>query len=188
MDGQTRAGGDLAPDPHLRRWYERGRHDLRNRRCLLVGCARGDDAEYLAAAGGLITACDRSPTTVDWCRDRFPGSPVEYLEADLLAPPFQWRERFDFVLAGDVLEQLTPRLRLDAWQSLADLLAPGGTLLLLCRGRDRAEPPGEPPCPLHRDELRPPDELGLQETSFEDFHDSETPPVRRFRVELRRID
>ena len=32
----------------------------------------GDDAEYLASRMARVTAFDVSPTSIDWCRKRFP--------------------------------------------------------------------------------------------------------------------
>lgn len=43
------------------------------------------------------------------------------------------------------------------------------------------------PWPLTREELRHFDQLGFEPTRFEDYFDDETPPVRRFRVEYRRV-
>lgn len=61
-----------------------------------------------------------------------------------------------------------------------------GTLLLVCRGRDAADPPGDTPWPLTREELAA-RENGLPLVSFEDYYDAETPPVRRFRAVYRHV-
>jgi hypothetical protein len=68
-------------------------------------------------------------------------------------------------------------------------VAPGGTLLVICRARGAGDPEGKLPFPLLRSELNAfKTEHGLVERSFEDFHDQETPPVRRFRVVYGAID
>ena len=65
---------------------------------------------------------------------------------------------------------------------MADLVAEGGSLLIIARGREEHDPPGEMPWPLTRRELNHFLEIGLREVSFEDFQDPEEPSTRRFRV------
>ena len=69
---------------------------------------------------------------------------------------------------------------------MAVLVAAGGTLLVIARGREPGDPEGEFPWPLTRVELDVFKDSGLAEFSFEDFTDKEDPPVRRFRAEYRR--
>ena len=69
---------------------------------------------------------------------------------------------------------------------MASFVAPHGTLLIVTRGRDAADPQGNLPWPLLKDELGGFKTAGLVEAKFEDYLDGETPPVRRFRVEYRR--
>ena len=66
-------------------------------------------------------------------------------------------------------------------------MAPGGTLLVITRGRDVADDPGQMPWPLLRTEVEVFDRCGLTEvTSLEDYIEDEDPPVRRFRAEWQR--
>jgi hypothetical protein len=70
-------------------------------------------------------------------------------------------------------------------RSLSELVAPGGTLLIICRGREPSEPAGEMPWPLTRAEIATFADLGLQIEDWDDFLDDEQPRVRRFVVTLR---
>ena len=81
---------------------------------------------------------------------------------------------------------LTPDLRREAIRCIAEFLAPGGTLLVITRGREPADPEGKMPWPLTREEVYSFGDFGLKEVSFEDYIDKETPPVRRFRAVYRR--
>jgi hypothetical protein len=67
-------------------------------------------------------------------------------------------------------------------EKTAELLSPGGVLLVIARGREETEPEGKLPWPLTRAELGAFEGLGLAQESFEDYLDSEEPPVRRFRA------
>lgn len=177
---------DLAANPFLVEWL--GSPDARacGKRCLVVGCGLGDDAEALSAAGFDVVAFDISRTAIEACRSRFPTSRVEYAVADVLAPPPSWTGRFDLVFESYTLQVLPPDARSVAMAALASLVSPGGRLLLLCRARDREEPEGQLPWPLTREELGTLRDQGLAELSVDDFFDDENPPVRRFRAQFGR--
>ena len=179
---------DLAPSPLLVAFLSAPTRAgaVRDRSCLVVGCGLGDDAECLAAAGGRVTAFDLSETAIGWCRRRFPNSPVSYLVADLLAPPAEWARRFELVFEANTLQALPAALRARAMERLAGLVAPGGTLLVVCRGREPDETVEGPPWPLVREELEAFGRLGLREVSFQDLIVGTDDPTRRFVAEFQR--
>jgi SAM-dependent methyltransferase len=175
--------GDMVPNPHLCEWHRRSGYNFEGKRCLKIGCGLGDDAEYLASAGGKVTAFDIAPTAIDWCRRRFRSSKVNYLVADLFKAAGGWHRAFDFVLEAYTLQVFPTDLRRQAMRCIADFVAPSGTLLVLCRGREETEPLSGPiPWPLTRAELECFGAYGLRELLFEDYMDAEDPPLRRFRV------
>jgi SAM-dependent methyltransferase len=175
---------DLKPNPNLTDWLDREAIRADGRSALVVGCGLGDDAELLAVHGFRVTAFDVAPSAVAWCRRRFPTSSVRYEAADLLNPPHVWSGAFDFVFEGYTLQVLqSAGLRSQAISRLAALPKPGGTLLVICRGREAGDPEGQMPWPLLRDELAALERCGLTQVAFEDFWDQhETPAVRRFRA------
>ena len=178
---------DLAPNPSLVEWLDRGRAPLEGT-AVKVGCGLGDDAEELSRRGLATTAFDISPTAIEWSRRRFPSSCVEYIVADLFSPPESWIAGFDLVVESYTLQVLPPSLRTEACRRIAALVAPGGTLVVIARGREAEEPEGKMPWPLVVSEFETFDRAGLRRVSFEDFVDRETPPVRRFRLEFRRLE
>ena len=177
---------DLAPNPNLLAWLDREQVEGNGRRALKIGCGLGDDAEELARRGFLVTAFDVSQTAIDWCRERFPATTVRYVVHDLLAPRSEWECSFDFVLESYTLQVLPFEVRAKAIPQVARYVAPAGDLLVIARGRETSDAPGTMPWPLLHDELAGFTKIGLEEQSFEDFLDAETPPVRRFRVHYRR--
>lgn len=175
---------DLVPNPHLVDWLDDA--DVSPGRALDVGCGYGDNAAALARRGYEVTAFDVSDSAVSEARQRFSDLPIEFATVDLLSPPAAWRRSFDLVVEVYTLQVLPPEPRAVALAALAGLVAPGGSILVIARGRDKEDAPGEMPWPLMRDELDRLGEHGLENESFEEFLDDETPSVRRFRSVWRR--
>lgn len=176
---------DSVPNPNLIDWlYHHGA--ACSGRAIKVGSGLGDDAEELSRRGFETTAFDISESAIAWSRRRFPQSSVSYVVADLFSAPIEWKARFDFVLEAYTLQVLPPYLRVDAMRCIASFVAPGGTLLVITRGRDPGEPEGNMPWPLIKREMSLFVTRGLKEVSLEDYPDRENPPVRRFRATYHR--
>lgn len=173
---------DKRPNKNLVAWLQREQVRGNGRSAVVVGCGLGDDAELLARQGFKVTAFDLSRSAVDWCLRRFQGSRVTYRQADLLALPREWIGAFDFVFEAYTLQTMPRGTRPQGIDAVASLVRPGGELLLICRGRDEQDDPGDLPWPLTPAEIARIDAAGLKRLSFEDYVDNEDPPVRRFRV------
>lgn len=176
---------DLEPNPNLVDWLNREKIAGDGRRAVKVGCGLGDDAEELARRGFAVTAFDISESAIATARRRFPGTRVHYCVADLFSVN-AWQHLFDLVVESYTLQVLPPALRRRAIERVASLVARGGQLLVIARGRDEANPAGEMPWPLTRPELDSFAEAGLDVVRVEDYLDAESPPVRRFRAEYRK--
>ncbi len=185
-DSERIPWADLTPNPNVTRYIEATGILGAGQKALKVGCGLGDDAEYLAGIGFCVLAFDVAPSSIAWCKRRFPESRVDYAVGDLFHAPEDWRQAFDFVLESYTLQVLPPHIRRKAMACIARFVAPGGTLLLIARGRDEGETEGEMPWPLTRGELRGLRESGLEEVAFEDYRDEDEPEVRRFRAVYRR--
>ena len=177
---------DLKPNPNLVDWLDATHIQGRGRKALKVGCGLGDDAEELARRGFQTTAFDISETAISWCHRRYPHSSVAYLVDDLHNAPTEWHGGFLLVVESYTLQVLPPNLRHKAIRCITEFVAPGGTLLVITRGRDSTESEGKMPWPLTREELTVINDSGLKEVRFEDYFDNEDPPVRRFRAVYRR--
>lgn len=177
---------DLTPNPNLVDWLDGANIRGMGQKAIKIGCGLGDDAEELALRGFDTTAFDISQTAISWCRRRHPHSLVTYLTADVFDATPEWQSAFSLVVESYTLQVLTPDLRRDAIRCIADFVAPGGTLLIITRGREATDPEGKMPWPLTKEELALFRDSGMKKVSFEDYVDNEAPPVRRFRAVYRR--
>src|SRR5262245_66043798 len=110
-DAERIPWADLIPNPHIVSWTNEINSQGEGRRALVIGCGLGDDAEMLAARGFDVTAFDISSAAIDWSRRRYPDSKVDYVAADLLESPPEWREAFHFVVEVNTLQVLPSELR-----------------------------------------------------------------------------
>lgn len=173
--------------PEFVEWLESLPRDRRHGRALDIGCGLGDNAVRLAQAGFDVTAFDISETAVEWARERYPDTDIEWRVADLANPPEDFENAFDLVNETYTLQALRPPYRAMAIGSLARFVRPGGTLLIVGRGRHEDEPENPPPWPLVPSELDCLRDAGLEQVRFDDFHtDRKGRPVRHFRIEYRR--
>jgi Thiopurine S-methyltransferase (TPMT) len=178
------------PNPRLVSWARDEAIDGTGKRALVVGSGLGMDAEYVAGLGFDTTAFDVAPTAIRTSQERFPESRVRYLVADLLDPPSEWREAFDFVLESITVQALPPGFHAETTARVTEFVAPGGTLLVLSAAREDHEDPDGPPWPLTRAEIEAFEQGGLETVRIEEIDDAsrgESFP-HRWRAEFRRVE
>jgi SAM-dependent methyltransferase len=179
-EGRAEIPWDRGGEPHalLVDWAQR-------RRALVIGTGLGDDAEYIASLGFRTLAFDVAPTAVELARERHPGSPVDYVVANLLDPPPEWRERFDLVFESLTVQSMPPAVHAQAIESVAGFVAPGGTLLVIAT---QAQAPGQdgPPWPLTRAEIDAFATGGLRSVRVEEIPAAGQEGIVRWRAEFRR--
>jgi SAM-dependent methyltransferase len=175
-----------APHWLLTAWAQEKALNGRGRRALVVGCGPGSDAEYVAGRGFAVTAFDVSASAIRAARRRFPGSAVDYQVADLLAPPPGWHEAFDLVVESQTVQSLPDPPRRDAIARIGQMVAPGGTLIVIALARDDGEDPGPlPPWPITRAEIGAFGGTGLVPVRIDDVADG-VHAGRRWLAEYRR--
>ena len=174
------------PNPRLVGWTEEHRLDGAGRSALVVGSGLGMDAEYVASLGFDTTAFDIAPTAIRVTQERFPDSPVHYVVADLLDPPPDWREAFDFVLESITVQALPPHLHAEATKRVTEFVRPGGVLLVLSAAGEEGDEPDGPPWPLTRLEIEAFASGGLEPVQIEELRDPSDSFPRRWRAEFRR--
>ncbi|MDZ4802588.1 MAG: class I SAM-dependent methyltransferase [Bryobacteraceae bacterium] len=167
-------------------WLHRELPEAAGRSALVVGCGLGEDAEALAQHGFNVTAFDIAPTAIEWARQRWADSRVQYVCADLFNLPSDWTRAFHFVLECYTVQALPPQLRPQTIAAVASLVGDNGRLLVVARARNEQDPPGDMPWPLTEHEIRLFETYGLQMLQLEDYMDREDPPVRRWRALMER--
>lgn len=157
------------PNAELAAWASPGE----GRRALVVGSALGDDAEFLAATGWAVTAFDVASTAIEAARTRFPTSTVDYVVADLLNPPAQWRQAFDLIVEIMNIQAMPRDFRPAAVASLAGFLAPGGTALVCEVAEENMDMANwqSPPWPFSRADVESVAQDGVRLVSLETIRD-----------------
>jgi protein-L-isoaspartate O-methyltransferase len=183
-DGAAVAPWDRGgPHPLIAQWADARALDGTGRRALVIGAGLGQDAEYLSSRGFDTTAFDLAATAIKLAAQRFPGSRVDYRVADLLEPPAAWRGAFDLVLESLTVQSMPPELHEAAIARVGELVAPGGTLLVVATGRDEDAAAAGPPWPLTRAEIDAFAAGGLEVERIEELRDAS---VFRWRAQYRR--
>lgn len=164
---------DLAPKQVLVDWLADNPGEGR-KTAIDIACGLGDNAEALAAAGYETSAFDLAPEAIEWAKERFPDTSVDYRAADLFDLPQEWQGKFDLVHECYTVQALKDPLRSNTLGVLAGLLVPGGRLLLIARSRNEGAEVDGPPWPLMPSEWKRFEEFGLS-IVFEDFYTVERP-------------
>ncbi|MEO1428506.1 MAG: class I SAM-dependent methyltransferase [Cyanobacteria bacterium J06632_19] len=178
---------NMTANAYLKDWLNQNPQFEKNAKALVIGCGLGDDAEILAQKGFNVTAFDISPTAIDWCKQRFPDSTVNYVVADLfdLDSSQNWIGNFDFVFEARTIQSLPLSVRWQAMKAVAQLVAPEGTLLVVTVTRDTPEEPSGPPYPLSLEEVDYFPKLGLQEIKRNSYSEKNSRFPKRLRIEYR---
>ncbi len=171
----------MQTNPMLAAWLDAHEIQGAGQTALVIGCGLGDDAEALTRRGFDVTAFDISKTAIDWARERFPQSTVDYHVYDLFETPADWTEAFDFVLEIRTIQALPYQQAGRAIEQIASFVR--GTLLVICNAREPDDPAQGIPWPLSTDDLARFEQYGLTQANFDDLREGSS---RNFRVEYKR--
>jgi SAM-dependent methyltransferase len=175
------------PNPLLVHWASAQELSGAGQHAVVVGCALGADAEYVASLGFDTTGFDISGTAIRLARQRFPGSTVRYVVADLLNYPQAWLRAYDLVIEIITVQALPDPPRRQAIANVSRLVGPGGTLLVIAAvHHDDTPDTPVPPWPLRRAEIEAFGADGLSPTRIEITAIPGQPDERRWLAEFRR--
>lgn len=167
------------PQPLLADWTRRGAVPGEMRSAVVVGCGLGADAEHLASLGFATTAFDLSPTAIRTAQARHPRSGVDYRVSDLFDLPPEWHHGFDLVVDVYTVQALPPDLRERSSAAVADLVAPGGTLVAIHGVLPPDDDGSGPPWLLTAEQMHAFAEHGLTEVGLERVDDLTAYPCWR---------
>lgn len=122
---------NMKTHPSFNRWLCQNPLIGEGKQAMVVGCGMGDDAIELEKLGFLVTAFDVSETAIELCKERFPQSSVNFVQADLLENQAQWLQKFNFVLEIYTVQALPPKYEKELIQGISDFVAPNGQLLVI---------------------------------------------------------
>ena len=151
-------------------------------KALVIGCGLGDDAVGLEEEGFDVTAFDLSESCIDWCKERFPNSQVNWMVADLLNLPESFFSSFDLVVEIHILQAIPEDVREIAAPAIPKLMRKGGHLVCIGRLDDGSVleiPP--PPWPLKMSWLQTVF-TNLTKIDVEFFRKEESPETNRYRT------
>lgn len=133
--------------PPLADWF--AVHPPTGLRALVVGCGRGHEARMLAGHGARVTAIDLATRAIAAARAATPDDvTIDFRVHDLFEP---LAGTFDVVVEHTCFCAIDPARRDEYVDRVADLLAPGGSLVGLFYDHGR---PGGPPHTTDAAELR----------------------------------
>lgn len=172
---------DLEPNKFFVEFVKKQKLEGNNRTALVVGCGLGDDAKLLHELGFKVTGFDISPTAIAWAKRLNPH--LHFEVADLLNPPKDWINAFEFVLEVYTIQPLPLEIRPQVIDAISSFVAPQGRLVVVTRGRTNDEIPPELPWALSPKDLSRFVENGLRQVFFEEMFGDEEQPIKRFVIE-----
>ena len=142
----------MLPNQIMMNWVNK---NCRIGKALVIGCGLGDDAIGLESIGFTVTAFDISEHCIEWCKERFPNSGVEWLVGDILNPNEEWYENFDLIVEIHILQAIPDGgIRERAANQMPKLLAEDGIMLCIGRLDEGHQTVQPPPWPLEESWLK----------------------------------
>lgn len=130
-NGEGVPWANMDTHPSFARWLTQNPLEGNGKSALVVGCGMGDDAIELEALGFQVTAFDVSESAIRFCKERFPQSKVEFVQADLLKHQSEWQQEFDFVLEIYTVQALPPIYEKELIKNISNFVSPDGSLLVI---------------------------------------------------------
>lgn len=169
----------MKTDPFLEEYLEL---NIGEGKAIVIGCGLGDDALALEEAGFNVTAIDISPTAINWCKERFDHTDIDFRVQDIFEIPEHMLGQYDFVFESRTIQSLPLEFRNKMIGAISSLLAPRAKVLIVANGKNAGEKHLGPPWPLERNELRLFGNYDLDELMFSIFEEETNLSSLKFRA------
>ena len=169
----------MKTDPFLEEYLQQ---NLGEGKAIVIGCGLGDDAIALDEAGFDVTAIDISKTAIDWCKERFDYTDIDFRVQDIFDLPEEMLGQYDFVFESLTIQSLPLEFRNKMIGAISSLLAPRAKVLIVAHGKNEGEKHNGPPWPLERNELRLFGNYDLNELEFSIFAEESKMSTLKFRA------
>ncbi len=151
-------------------------------KAIVIGCGLGDDAVALEEAGFEVTAIDISETAINWCKERFAHTDVDFRVQDIFKLPEDMLAQFDFIFEARTIQSIPLEFRDKTIQAISSLMAPQSKVLVVANGKNEGEVFDGPPWPLTHNELRLFGNHGCDELEFSIFAEESNLSTLKFRA------
>lgn len=163
IDGTGVPWANMKTHPYFEDWLLSHPIKGHKKTALVVGCGMGDDAIKLEELGFKVTAFDVSSTAITYCKERFPESAVNFLQADLFDAPSSWNNMYDFIVEIYTVQALPPKYEDETISIITNWVAPKGTLLVIAAVTNEPRDfKNGPPWLLNKNHVQKFEDLGLK--------------------------
>ena len=170
---------DMQTDKHLAEYLE---VNLGEGKAIVIGCGLGDDAYALEEAGFKVTAIDISETAIDWAKERYDYTDINFQVQDIFALPSDMLGQYDFIFESRTIQSLALIHRNSIIKAISSLMSPKAKALVIANGKHEGEKFDGPPWPLTYNELRLFENHSCKELEFSIFESDNKTSKLKFRA------
>lgn len=102
--------------------------DVKGKRFLDYGCGNGIIAYHYFERGAIVDMADISDNLVKWLKAQYTEKSIRIFQA--ATPQDLFINKYDIIIANSLMHHIIPDLWISFMKGFADLLEPGGLLLL----------------------------------------------------------
>jgi ubiquinone/menaquinone biosynthesis C-methylase UbiE len=170
---------EMQTDKYLEEYLEM---NLGEGKAIVIGCGLGDDAAALEDAGFNVTAIDISQTAIDWAKERYDHTDINFFVQDIFELPTDMLAQYDFIFESRTIQSLPLEFRNRIIEAISSLMAPKAKALVIANGKEEGEKFDGPPWPLEYNELRLYENHASNELEFSIFESSNKTSKLMFRA------
>ena len=175
---------EMQTNPYLQEYLE---NYLAEGKAIVIGCGLGDDAVAMDEAGFDVTAIDISQTAIEWCKDKYDYTDVDFKVQDIFELPAEMLGQYDFIFECRTIQSLPLVYRDKIIGAISSLLSEKGKLLAIANGKNEGQRFNGPPWPLDRNELRLFENYDCKELEFSIFAEDKGPSKLKFRALYQKV-